>query len=100
MKEIRAQLPAITLRKTQTADHGYVVAAERNEDNAPFIIPWTREQHNQALNDLNCAHLIAEAEVRVGFIILFGLLDPNKSIEFRRIVMTLKGHGYGTATVL
>lgn len=31
--------------------------------------------------------------------ILAALLDPNRSIEFRRIVITEKGSGYGKATV-
>lgn len=38
-------------------------------------------------------------ETRIGYIILAGLLDSNQSIEFRRIVITEKGRGYGKATV-
>jgi diamine N-acetyltransferase len=92
-------LASIKLRKTQNADLDYVLLAEHCEDNSEFVIPWKREQHVQALNDRNCAHLIAEAGRRVGYVILTGLLDPNKSIEFRRIVITDKGHGYGTAAL-
>ncbi|MBW4687892.1 MAG: GNAT family N-acetyltransferase [Komarekiella atlantica HA4396-MV6] len=45
------------------------------------------------------AHLIVNNATRIGYIILAGLLDPNQSIEFRRIVITEKGKGYGIATV-
>jgi diamine N-acetyltransferase len=93
-------LPVVTLRKTQPADLGYVLTAEEDQENRPFIIPWTHDQHNRSLSDPNCAHLIVEAETRVGYVILVGLRDPNKSIEFRRIVVTEKGHGFGKATVL
>ena len=89
----------VHLRQTQKTDLDYVLAAEHGQDNKPFVIPWTREQHLQSLADPNCTHLIAEAETRVGYVILVGLLDPNKSIEFHRIVITHKRSGYGTAVV-
>ncbi len=47
---------------------------------------------------LNPPHLIIENTAdgsRVGYIILAGLADVNQSIEFRRIVVTEKGKGYG-----
>jgi diamine N-acetyltransferase len=89
----------VYLRQTQKADLDYVLASEHGEDNRPFVIPWTREQHLQAMGDRNCSHLIAEANTKVGYVILAGLLDPNRSVEFRRIVITDKGHGYGRAVV-
>ena len=63
------------------------------------MIPWSREQHLKALTDPNLAHLIVQRETRVRYIILAGLLDPNQRIEFRRIVITEKGHGYGKAAL-
>ena len=93
-------LPAVRFRNTETVDLDYVLAAEENEENRLFIIPWTRDEHSRRLIDPNCAHLVVEAETRVGYVILFGLRDPHKSIEFRRIIITEKGHGFGIATVL
>ena len=89
----------VYLRQTCEADLNYILTAEHAEDNRPFIIPWTREQHLQAIADRNCAHLIAEANTKVGYVIIAGLLDSNQSVEVRRIVITDKGHGYGRAVV-
>ena len=61
-------LPAVTLRNTDTA-LDYVLAAEQSEENRRFVIPRTREEHNRRLNNPNCAHLIVEAETRVGYVI-------------------------------
>ena len=92
-------LPPVRFRNTETVDLDYVLAAEQNQENRFFIIPWTREEHSRSLSDPNCAHLVVEAETRIGYVILFGLRDPHKSIEFRRIVVTEKGQGFGIATV-
>ena len=89
----------VRLRKTTENDLNYVLGAEHSKDNSPFVIPWVREQHSQALLDPNCAHLIAEADKQIGYAILFGLLDQNRSLEFRRVVITDKGHGYGRVVV-
>jgi len=92
-------LDALGLRRTEETDLDYVLAVEHSEENRLFVIPWSREQHRQALADPNVAHLIAHAQTRVGYVILAGLLDPNQSIELRRIVISEKGRGYGRATV-
>jgi ribosomal protein S18 acetylase RimI-like enzyme len=92
-------LHAIKLRKTEETDLDYVLDAEHSEENSPFVIPWPREDHLQALSDPDIVHLIAQTETKVGYVIVAGLLDPNQSIEFRRIIVTEKGCGYGKATV-
>lgn len=89
----------VRLRKTTENDLDYVLAAEHSEENRSFVIPWLRERHLQTMADPNCAHLIAEADKEVGYVILLGLLDPNRSLEFRRIVITDKDRGYGRAVV-
>jgi len=62
-------LPAVILRNTDTTDLDYVLAAEQSEENRRFVIPRKREEHNRSLNNPNCAHLIVEAETRVGYVI-------------------------------
>jgi RimJ/RimL family protein N-acetyltransferase len=93
----------LVFRETLDTDLDYVLAAEQHADNQPFIIPWSREKHQAAIADPDVAHLIVQTvgqtPVKVGFIILAGLRDPNDSIEFRRIVITEKGQGYGKATI-
>ncbi|WP_138504796.1 GNAT family N-acetyltransferase [Nostoc sp. PA-18-2419] len=96
---MRVDKSNLCLCKTEEADLDYIVAAENVDENRQYIIPWSREQHLQAILNSNIAHLIVKKEIRVGYVILAGLLDSNQTIEFRRIVITEKGKGYGKATV-
>jgi RimJ/RimL family protein N-acetyltransferase len=89
----------VQINNTKESDLAYVLEAEGNEENCKYIIPWSVERHLQALSDHDTAHLILQDEVNVGYVILAGLLDPNQSIEFRRIVITEKGKGYGKEAV-
>ena len=93
---------AVRLRPTMSDDLDFVVSAEQDSDTRPFIIPWTRQEHTAALTDPDLAHLITEASQDrkpVGFVILAGLTNPHLSLEFRRIVVSAKGHGFGRVTV-
>lgn len=88
----------IRLRPTKKADLDFVLAAEQDKDNLPFIIQWQRKQHEAALKDSDTSHLIVEriAEpISVGYVILGELENPNQSILLKRIVVTEKGKGYG-----
>lgn len=87
----------ICLRRTTEADLDFVLDAEQNSENREFVSAWTREQHQAACSSEDLRHLVIEnlEGKRVGYIILAGLTDPNKSVEFRRIVVTEKNRGYG-----
>jgi RimJ/RimL family protein N-acetyltransferase len=92
----------VHLRPTTRDDLDFVLAAELDPDNRPFVVAWTREQHAAALHDSDLAHLIIEHRItrdRAGFVILAGLANPNLSLEFRRIVVTAKRMGIGRAVV-
>jgi diamine N-acetyltransferase len=89
---------SIRLRQTLDSDLGFVLKAERSDENSEFVIAWTYEQHKQALSSKDLLHLIVERyddNKSIGYIILAGLEQPHQSIEFRRIVITDKGKGYG-----
>src|ERR671921_559643 len=61
----------LRLRPTREDDLDYVVAAEADPDNAPFLAPSPREEHLGFLRDARQRHLIAEADGRaVGFALL------------------------------
>ena len=92
-------MPNLQLRPTEETDLDYVLEAENDGENRQYIIPWSRKQHLQSIRDNNIAHLVVWSETRIGYVILAGLLDANQSIEFRRIVITDKGKGYGKQTV-
>ncbi len=104
---------SVELRPTTPEDLDFVLGAERDPENARYILPWTREQHAQAAADPNVAHRIITPEGshdsvggvsppnprRAGFVLLLGLTSPHRSLEFRRIVVTAKGRGLGRAVV-
>ena len=88
----------IRLLRTTKDDLDFVLSAEQSPENRSFVSVWEREQHLGALTSNDLSHLIIENIAdgsRVGYVILAGLADANQSIEFRRIVVTEKGKGYG-----
>jgi diamine N-acetyltransferase len=88
----------IRLRRTAEGDLDFVLAAEGALDNRRFVGQWTREQHREAMSNPDLAHLVVESvdEGRaVGYVIMAGLRDTNRAVEFRRVVITDKGKGYG-----
>ncbi len=90
----------VHLRPSSEPDLEFVLKLEADPDTAPFIHPWTIEEHRAAIADPGVAHWIVEdsAEgVRVGFVILRGL--GTEIIEFRRIAISEKGRGYGSHAV-
>jgi diamine N-acetyltransferase len=87
----------IRLRPTLEQDLDFVCSAEQNTENRPFVTVWSRDQHLASLSSGDLAHLIIEAADHdaVGYMILAGLAEANSNIELRRLVVTLKGKGYG-----
>ena len=93
-------LKGISMRRTQEADLDFVLTAEQAEENAPYVAQWSRERHRAAFEDEDILHVLLEdQEGSVGYAILAGLKDPNKSIELRRVVIVKKGKGLGRAAL-
>ncbi len=100
--QIPLESARLRLRPTQETDLPYVLQAEQHQENSSFIMPWSAEQHRLALTQPDLTHLIIEKlenNQPAGFILLAGLGDANNSIEFRRIVITEKGAGFGKEAV-
>lgn len=98
MRYIIAESDNVILRHTQVEDLDYILDSECEPENAKYVGKWTREQHIDSFTKKDIMHLIVEETASgkpVGYIILAGLENPNKSIEFKRIVITEKGRGYG-----
>jgi diamine N-acetyltransferase len=92
----------IGLRPTGPADIDFVLQVEHDPAHKPFIGQWSADQHLAALTDRDLGHFIAEQmndRQPVGYLILAGLQKPDENIEFRRIVITRKGLGYGRAAL-
>ena len=89
----------LRLRPTREDDLDYVVAAEADPDNAPFLAPSPREEHLGFLRDPRQRHLIAETDGRrVGFALL-RLHPEDLAVELRRLAVTEKGRGHGRAAL-
>lgn len=97
-----AARPALHLRTTMLSDLDYVMSVERDEHTQPFITPWERTQHEGAIRFPDFRHFIVEAGggfERVGFVILQGCRNPNRSVELKREVLQARGQGYGRQCV-
>ena len=92
----------IMFRPTVETDLEMVLGMEKDADNRSFIRQWSREQHVAAINNENIAHFVAlsasEGKI-VGYVILVGCLSPDRSLEFKRIVIGDKGAGLGRDSV-
>jgi RimJ/RimL family protein N-acetyltransferase len=92
----------ITIRITVELDLDTIIAMERAGENTAYIRQWPREKHLKAISDKNIGHFVIQAgdDGRIiGYIILIGLENPDKGVEFKRIVINEKGNGYGRAAV-
>lgn len=88
------------LRPTSVADLPYCLAAESHPGVAPYIRPWTRDEHAAALTDPDQRHLLLrEQGRRVGFVLLAGLARADRVVQFRRLVVTDRGRGLGRRAV-
>ncbi len=88
----------IIFRPTSRSDLNKIIRMERNEANRPYVRQWHREQHLNAIKSGNFAHMVIETPGNgrmIGYAILVGLENPDKSIEFKRLVINQKGRGFG-----
>ena len=92
----------VRLRPTMTSDLEYVVSLEHDPENAPFITPWDRTQHEAAIRFPDFRHFVIEAGVDLdaaGFLILIGCRSRHQSLELKRMVIQSKGLGFGRAAL-
>ena len=110
MMHVRAALPIsltmgfpeIDLRPTTPADLDFVLAAESDPENAPYVGQWSRQQHLEQMAQTPEGHqIVLQAAERqsIGFAIFMGIKDVHRSIQLKRLVITIKGKGYGRATL-
>ena len=92
----------LRLRPTMLSDLDFVTSVERDGRNQPFITPWERTQHEGAVRFPDFRHFIVEGgddDAAVGFVILQGCRNPQRSVELKRIVLQAKGSGHGRSCV-
>ena len=92
----------LRLRPTMLSDLDFVISVERDSRNLPFITPWERTQHEGAVRFPDFRHFIVEGGAdysSIGFVILQGCRNPQRSVELKRLVLQTKGQGLGRACV-
>ena len=90
----------VELRPTLLADLDFVLAAEQHPDNAETIGHWTRARHEAAIACAEEGHFVVDcAGQRVGYLIVIGLGNPDRSLLLKRVVIVEKGKGYGRQAV-
>ncbi|CAM4398037.1 GNAT family N-acetyltransferase [Paenibacillus tarimensis] len=79
----------------------FIVAAETDEANRPYVTSWSLDRHREALDDEDMLHCIVEdaAGVRVGYLIVLGAAGLHSTVELLRLVITDKGKGYGRSVL-
>ncbi len=97
MYSIVEKSESLILRLTTENDLDYVLSSENAPENNPYVTQWTREQHLKAMMDSDIYHIIIcnTENYAVGYMIIAGLNDNNKSVELRRLVINEKSKGYG-----
>lgn len=101
-EKIVKQAGRIRLRVARERDLPYILAVEYKPENAQYVIPYPEAQHRQTLDEKNAVHLIvetADAVEKLGFLMIAGLDNPFREIEFTRIILDKKGAGYGRETL-
>ncbi|MDZ7840929.1 MAG: GNAT family protein [Gammaproteobacteria bacterium] len=90
---------SIRLIPASTEDAAEFAAMEQEPDTREYIIPYTSSDHRESIQDPNLVYLkIQEKFKTVGFLIL--ALEPDdRSVEFRRVVVSTEGQGIGQAAI-
>lgn len=93
-------MSAKSLIPTTSEDLDVILAIETSPQNAPYIGQWERKRHQEAIANPNLAHLKIVLDNKIiGYVILVGITNPDRSIQLKRIVVQQKGHGFGRETV-
>ncbi|MFI5316866.1 MAG: GNAT family N-acetyltransferase [Myxococcota bacterium] len=88
----------LRLRPATAADLDFVLALERDADNAPFIGHWTRAEHAAAIAASDREHWIlarASDGARLGFLLAFDLRAAGLGVYVKRIAISEKSRGLG-----
>lgn len=92
---------ALGLRPTTGADCEFVVDAESHPEAARHVGQWSAERHRRCIDSHSGVHWIIEHRaVPIGFAILEGADDPDRSLLLRRIVIASRGRGHGRGALL
>jgi RimJ/RimL family protein N-acetyltransferase len=91
----------IIIAYSDKEDIKFVMEAENNCENSPYVGQWSFDEHNNAINNDDILRLIIKCKDgnSVGYIIIRGLKNTDNSLELMRIVITSKGFGHGKKAI-
>ena len=87
--------------KSSREDAAFITDRER--DNHPYVSFNTPQEQIAMMEDPDFLHMtirLLEGRSVVGHIIIRGILNPHKTIEFKRLVIYEKGNGYGREVLI
>ncbi|MBU1012466.1 MAG: GNAT family N-acetyltransferase [Bacteroidetes bacterium] len=90
------------IRLTNTVSTEIDSIIEFENSNKQFVNQYPKDKHIALLNDNDCLHLSIkrlDTEKLIGHMIIFGLFNQNKVIEFRRLTINEKGLGFGREAI-
>lgn len=90
----------VSLRDTTREQLPRIHAMEQDPDTVGFIMPDTMEKHRREFDRDNVVYksVYDARDEHVGFVI-FAIDTANASLEFRRVVISRKGRGFGKRVV-
>lgn len=92
------QTEKISIKKTDFKDLNKIIDFEK--ENSQFIQQYDISEHTEILkNECHLSIFKKENNKLIGHIILTGISDQKKSVEFKRIVISEKGFGYGKDSI-
>ncbi|WOC39948.1 GNAT family N-acetyltransferase [Polaribacter sp. HL-MS24] len=92
------QTEKILIKKTDFKDLNKIITFEK--ENSQFVQQYDIAEHKEILeNECHLSIFKKGNNKLIGHIILNGISDHKKSIEFRRIVISEKGFGYGKDSI-
>ena len=91
---------ALKLRDTLARDLPEVLAVESDPDVARWVTVWPVDRHRRAISDPDEAHMVfCRRGAVAGYLLLAGLGSPERSVELRRIALSVRGEGLGAAAL-
>jgi len=94
--EVNISGDKIKLINTVLSDIDKIIEFEKL--NAQYVHQYSKDKHITLLNDNDCLHLSIKRldnDELIGHMIIFGLSNHNKVLEFRRLTINEKGLGFG-----
>lgn len=90
----------VSLINTVSSDIDRIIEFEIN--NNQFVHQYSKDKHKTLLTDDDCLHLSIKCignNHLIGYMIIFGIYNHNKVLEFRRITINEKGFGFGREAI-